>query len=255
MLLNISEITVKRESNMRKTMHVFSHDLRNPLLNIQALVQEATTLIQDATQAERTGSKESLSDILGKELPEVLELLNYSANRMDDMVLGANEIYHCLFDELECELVDMHTVFMRCFAQLKLADDNLEIDCVGLPAVYADMLAVKRVVWELLCNAKKAINAREEPYSRVITVNASHEEGMIVFTVEDCGCGLSEHEEKSVFESFFTGKYFKGNSGMGLTRAQALIERHGGRMRITNRDGGGAIVSFSLPKSSPSLIS
>ncbi len=249
MLLNTSEITVKRENNMRKTMHVFSHDLRNPLLNIQALVQEATTLIQDATQAERTGSKESLSYILGRELPEILELLNHSASRMDDMVLGANEIYHCLFDELECEFVDMHTVFMRCFAQLKLADDNLELDCVGLPAVYADILAVKRVVWELLCNAKKAIDAREDPYSRVITVNAKQEGNMIVFTVEDYGCGLEEHEEKSAFESFFTGKHFEGNTGMGLTRAQALIERHGGCMSIANRKGGGAVVSFSLPKS------
>ncbi len=238
---------------MRKTMRVFSHDLRNPLLNIQALVQEAGILLKGATQAEKAGSKESLASILEHELPEILELLHHSAARMDDMVRGANDIYHCLFDDLACAEVDMHALFLRCFAQLHMADAHFELDCTGLPAVYADEWAVQRMVCEVLSNAKQAIDAADTPCSRVIHVQGEHLGDMVAFHVRDAGCGLTEDEAKQAFDAFFSGVHFQGHAGMGLTRAKALVERHGGQMHIANHADGGAEVIFSLPKEAVDL--
>jgi signal transduction histidine kinase len=242
-------VVLKHEENMRRTLHVFSHDLRNPLLNIQALVEEAGSLMQEAKDAEYAGNDNNLTVILEKELPEVLEMLNKSASIMDNMVLGANEIYHCLFDELECEEVDMHAMFFRCFAQLKLADDSLELECVDLPKVYADPLTVKRVVWEVLCNAKKAIDAQQIPSSQIIKVSAKQVGDYNLFAVEDSGCGLPESEMNKAFEAFFSGKTFQGSTGLGLTRASAWVERHGGKMDIASQGETGAVVTFSLPRS------
>jgi len=239
-------VVLKHEENMRRTLHVFSHDLRNPLLNIQALVEEANSLMEEAKYA---GNDKNLTAILENELPEVLDMLNKSASTMDNMVMGANDIYHCLFDDLECEAVDMHEMFLRCFAQLKLADDRLALECVDLPKVFADPLTVKRVVWEVLCNAKKAIDAQQTPSSRAIKVTAKSEGDYHVFAVEDWGCGLTEFEADKAFESFFSGKRFQGSTGLGLTRACAWVERHGGKMGIASQGETGAEVTFSLPRS------
>jgi len=40
-------------------------------------------------------------------------------------------------------------------------------------------------------------------------------------------------------------------SGLGLAVSREIIEAHGGRMRIRNRDGGGAEVSFRIPGNTP----
>jgi len=38
-----------------------------------------------------------------------------------------------------------------------------------------------------------------------------------------------------------------GGMGLGLTICRAIIEAHGGSISIANRDGGGAVVRFTLP--------
>ncbi len=219
--------------NMRKIMSVFTHDLRSPLLNIQALVQELDL---------------SVGKGMSDDTVETLEMLKESANRMDDMILATNEIYHCMFDELEVEPVDMHDMFLRCFASLKLAEEAIALDCSAMPMVDADPLMVQRIVLELLSNAKKAIATNKADRPRNIRISTIVENDMIWFCVEDSGRGFDEHEMGRVFEPFFSGQRFAYGAGMGLTRAKALVEHHGGQISIESV-AGHALVGFSLPKS------
>jgi len=219
--------------NMQKIMSVFTHDLRSPLLNIQALVHELDLNV-------RSGK------VMNEDTAETLDMLKATANRMDDMILATNEIYHCMFDELEIEAVDMHDMFLRCFASLKLADEGIALDCSAMPKVDADPLMVQRIVLELLSNAKKAIAANVADSPRNIRISAIVEQDMIWFCVEDSGCGFDVNEVERVFEPFFSGQRFTYGAGMGLTRAKALVEHHGGHIRVDSV-AGRALVGFSLP--------
>ncbi len=221
--------------NMQKIMSVFTHDLRSPLLNIQALVQELDLNV-------RSGKA------MNKDTAETLDMLKDTANRMDDMILATNEIYHCMFDELEIEAVDMHNMFLRCFSSLKLADEAIALESSAMPMVDADPLMVQRILLELLSNAKKAIAANLLDSPRKIRISSIVEHEMVWFCVEDSGCGFDVNEVERVFEPFFSGQRFAYGSGMGLTRAKALVEHHGGQMSIDSV-AGHALVGFSLPKS------
>ncbi len=226
------EKTIK---DMQKIMRVFTHDLRNPLLNIQALVQDIELAVRDAKG-------------VAEDFPESLSMLKETANHMDDLIVGSNDIYHCMFDALECEQVDMHVLFQRCFEKLKLAEEDIALSCSAMPPVYADPWVAQRIVSELLSNAKKAISLSPNACSRLIKVSSSQEdENLVHFYVEDSGCGFDEHEVSRIFEPFFSGKRFPHGAGMGLTRVKVWVENHGGSINAETIPSC-SVVRFSLPK-------
>ncbi|MBI2193612.1 MAG: hypothetical protein HYU36_16680 [Planctomycetes bacterium] len=72
----------------------------------------------------------------------------------------------------------------------------------------------------------------------------SDTQGVEVF-LADTGPGFPPESLDRVFEPFYTTKA-KG-TGMGLAIVKRILEQHGGRVRVLNREGGGAIVSLFLP--------
>ncbi|HID36197.1 MAG TPA: HAMP domain-containing histidine kinase [Ghiorsea sp.] len=219
---------------IQEMMRMFTHDLRNPLLNIQALVHELDLNVR-ATNS------------LSADTSETMDMLKESANRMDDMIVAANDIYHCMFDELEIEQVDMHELFLRCFASLKLAEEGIALSCSAMPLIQADPLMVQRIVLELLSNAKKAMVENTSNMPKTIRISTVEESEMVWFYVEDSGCGFIAHEMDRIFEPCFTGQKFSYGSGVGLARAKAMVEQHGGKMDVESV-AGHALVGFSMPK-------
>jgi signal transduction histidine kinase len=66
-------------------------------------------------------------------------------------------------------------------------------------------------------------------------------------SIDDNGPGIPAELESSVFEPFFTTKPAGHGTGLGLPIARNIVERHGGTLRLQNRDGGGARASLRLP--------
>ncbi len=62
--------------------------------------------------------------------------------------------------------------------------------------------------------------------------------------VEDDGEGIELGEEKRVFERFFHGA--KGDTGLGLAIAKAIVEKHRGTIEATNAEGRGARFTINL---------
>jgi signal transduction histidine kinase len=61
----------------------------------------------------------------------------------------------------------------------------------------------------------------------------------------DTGPGIAAEHQERVFDPFFTTK--EHGSGLGLAICASIAETHGARLRATNRDAGGAVVSFDCP--------
>jgi two-component system sensor histidine kinase KdpD len=70
-------------------------------------------------------------------------------------------------------------------------------------------------------------------------------------SVIDEGPGLSSEDLVHVFDRFYRSKKTSNSvkgTGLGLFLCKAIIEAHGGEMRVDNRtDRSGAVFSFSLP--------
>jgi two-component system sensor histidine kinase MprB len=106
--------------------------------------------------------------------------------------------------------------------------------------VEAQLGAVQRAISNLLDNARKF-----DPSGGVIDVRVSN--GSV--EVMDRGPGIAEGERDLVFERFHRSAEARTlpGSGLGLSIVRDVVERHHGTVRVGSRDGGGAVVGFTLP--------
>jgi signal transduction histidine kinase len=92
---------------------------------------------------------------------------------------------------------------------------------------------------------------RYTPPGSPITLRASAEETEVIVSVEDCGPGISEKEQRKIFEKFYRGKDQREmipGTGMGLTIAREIVRAHHGRIWVESEPGKGARFSFSIPR-------
>ena len=73
----------------------------------------------------------------------------------------------------------------------------------------------------------------------------------VTFAVRDEGRGISEEQQRHIFERFYR-VHANANTGieglgLGLYIAHEIVIRHGGRMWLESRTGQGSTFYFSLP--------
>jgi two-component system nitrogen regulation sensor histidine kinase NtrY len=105
---------------------------------------------------------------------------------------------------------------------------------------WLDAPQIEQVLINLIKNALESGSPPEE----VTLAVAERGEGVTI-EVRDRGSGLSEAVLRDALLPFYSTKP-KG-TGLGLTLCREIVDAHGGRLSIANRDGGGALVTVWLP--------
>jgi CheY-like chemotaxis protein len=68
-----------------------------------------------------------------------------------------------------------------------------------------------------------------------------------VLEINDDGPGISDDLQPKIFDPFFTTKEVGKGTGLGLTVAYAIVQEHGGRIRLESRPNAGASFYVELP--------
>jgi two-component system sensor kinase FixL len=115
----------------------------------------------------------------------------------------------------------------------------------ALPMVLADQVQIEQVLLNLLRNAMDAMEAADSP-QRLIVVEARRKSHRAVeISVSDSGPGIAAEVADMIFEPFVTTKPL--GMGMGLSISRAIIESHGGSLRMICGARSGAVFVFDLP--------
>jgi signal transduction histidine kinase len=209
-----------------------SHDLRTPLANMQAML-------------------EALEDGLGEPeeyVPVLLEQVRVLSLLVDDLF----ELARIDAGALTLELHRL-PVAPVVSSSLRGVEAEARSRRVTLAAEVEDDVTarfapekVERVLMNLLTNA-----LRHTPSDGAVAVRVEPRAGEVRVAVEDTGEGLDAEAQERMFERFWRGDESRSSrgAGLGLAIARGLVEAHGGRIWIEDREGGGARVCFTLPAS------
>jgi signal transduction histidine kinase len=121
----------------------------------------------------------------------------------------------------------------------------VEWDCDDGLVVRVKRLAIKRALNNLIDNALK--------YGNEAHVSAVGNGRVVTIRVTDTGPGIPEHEMSLVLRPFHRGGGAESGansngSGLGLAIAQAIVEDHGGELRLLNQEQGGLCAEILLPQ-------
>ena len=94
----------------------------------------------------------------------------------------------------------------------------------------------------LLVNASHAIEGRGDIIVRV----SRQDEDFVCVQVQDTGKGIKPEDLSHIFNPFFTTKPVGQGTGLGLSLAYSIIEKHGGTIKVESEIGQGTSFTINL---------
>lgn len=229
----------------RQLFHDVSHELRSPLARIQAAIG---LLQQDpsstAAMAERIARETERLDQLIEELLTLHKLeagaMNPPLERVDVTELLADIVQDAAFEAQA----------RGCVVVLD-APDSFVSDVVGEPLYRAFENVVRNAVKYTEPGTLVEVRARKIDRTQSTGDGA----GWLRVTVSDRGPGVPAESCEAIFEPFRrlepvqrdVGARAVPGTGLGLAIARRALLLHGGDIRATPREGGGLVVTVSLP--------
>jgi K+-sensing histidine kinase KdpD len=122
----------------------------------------------------------------------------------------------------------------------------------NLPLVWVDAVLLEQVLINLIENAIKYT-----PAGSPIDISAEKSITGLQLVVADYGLGIPMGMEEKVFEKFYSleTETQQGGVGLGLALCRAIIEAHGGSMKVVNKNSNsGAAFIMDLPLREPPLL-
>ena len=233
----INELSAQINSNEKmqtEFISSLSHELRTPLTAITGWSEtllDAPTMDPEET---RRGMKIILRE--AKRLTEmVVDLLDFTRMQDGRMTLNMEST------ELRSEFED--TVYMY---GSRLAQDGIKLNYLDndddIPEMLCDPKRLRQVFLNILDNAAKHGGEGKR-------IDASiHEEGdFVAVRIRDYGPGIPEDEIPLVKRKFYKGSSKARGSGIGLAVCDEIVSMHGGTLTLENAEGGGTLVTVSLP--------
>ena len=218
-----------------------SHELRTPLTSIHGYLE----LLLDGGAGDLGAEQERFLAVVARNSKRLMQLVG-------DLLFMAQVEAGKL--ALELEEVDLNELMKECLEAAKPAADDKQIELVSereeTPAMLGDRSRIAQVLDNLVSNALKFT-----PHGGRVSVRVSRDGDDAVVEVADNGVGIPAVEQARLFERFFrssnaTDQAIPG-TGLGLTIAKTIVERHEGSIEIESAEGAGTTVRLRLPLRSP----
>jgi CheY-like chemotaxis protein len=112
---------------------------------------------------------------------------------------------------------------------------------------------VQQVLLNLVINAEQAMLSANGRGILVVRTWHNADQESVILEINDDGPGIPDDLQPKIFDPFFTTKEVGKGTGLGLTVAYAIVQEHGGRIRLESRPGVGASFYVELPVSGARL--
>lgn len=235
-LLDAAERERRHQEKERLLFASLSHDLKTPLSSISGYAESIRYgVVKGPADIER------YSDIIlrkTKDLTHSIEdILTHVQAQMHEMSVKKEELYaRPFFDKLLADATGdaaAHGLTLESHAE------------IPNPLISVDPMRIAQVFQNIIGNAVKYTASGGRI---LVTAEAGKDE--MRFSIEDSGCGIRPEDAPFIFEPFFRSEKSRNpnvsGSGLGLSIAKYIVERHGGQITCESVAGEGTKIAFSI---------
>jgi len=247
LMMHVELVTAWDLLKMMPTVSAMSpgmvHELNQPLNAIKVGNDVIRIMIKrcDALQSEQM---DAIIEEIGKQVSR--------ASQMIERFSGAGNL-----PGFEKHLIKINDPIRNTLALLEheMKLDSIEVAAhlgAGLPLVMAHHNRLVQVIYNLLTNAREAINLKRATEGLAaphkIVLRTYSEDQSVLLSIHDTGIGIDENNLDRVFEPFYTTKETGEGKGLGLTICNQIVRDCDGRIAIDSAAGTGTMVTISFPR-------
>lgn len=211
------------------------HEIGNPVSAISAM----TDMLKDNHQRENSDIDTYLDQVsqYSQRMIRIVQDMTRLATPPDND-FGLIEINSLISDV--CGLIHYDERWFNIDIKLALAS--------GLPAINGVHEQLRQVFLNILSNAYDALQS-ENQKEKIIQIQTSfnNEKNQLLIMVRDNGIGMDSGVLEKAFDPMFTTKAIQQGAGLGLSLCRAIIDNHGGDIRIKSNKNQGTEINILLP--------
>jgi signal transduction histidine kinase/BarA-like signal transduction histidine kinase len=234
-------LQAEKMAALGQTISGVAHELNNPLATILSWAERLTQK-PPADESTRRGLETILSES-ERAARIVRNLLTFARKRQTTRAM------------VEVNQVVRETLALRAYDQRVSNVSVIDALAAGLPQVFADGHQLQQVLLNLVINAEQAMLSANGRGVLVMRSWHDAEQESVIVEINDDGPGIPDDLQPKIFDPFFTTKDVGQGTGLGLTVAYAIVQEHGGRIRLESRPGHGASFFVELPVTGAKLPS
>lgn len=192
-----------------------AHEIRNPINAIGMIAQRLNKEF-------RTTSNQS-------EYFDITNLLRTEVNRINKII--TQFLSYAKPIEINPKPADIKILFDEVY---HLFEDQAKQKRISFIKLYSDSIIInidhdliKQSLMNIVQNAIDAVNHEGE-----VNLKYSKVRNDLVIQISDNGCGISDEQQKKIFDLYFTTK--KDGNGLGLSISQKIISQHEGSISVTS---------------------
>ena len=232
-LNEMSEKVAVAEKTRTEFISQVSHELRTPLTAIEGWAE--TIAYDEAVQGDSLRGIQIISKEAERLTGMVSEMLEFA--RIQDGRFNLRIELIDIAAELEDAIFTYGELMKQAGIEVKYDQPSMPV-----PMIPGDPERLKQVFLNLLDNA-----AKHGGDGKRVEVSLSADSTAVKITIRDHGHGIPESELPHVKEKFYKGSSKNRGTGIGLSVCDEIVARHGGKLNINNAEGGGCLVTVTLP--------
>ena len=187
--------------------------------------------------------KQMKIDFIQEDTTELLEESGDGVERVRTIVAnlkGFSRVDQARYDRVDINQC-LESTLTVIWNELKY-NATLHKDYGELPMACCYPQQLNQVFMNLLINAGHALGQSGD-----IHIRTRCEEGMILVSIQDSGCGIPEEHLSRLFEPFFTTKEVGKGTGLGLSIAYDIVKKHSGEIQVASVVGEGTVFTVKIP--------
>jgi two-component system sensor kinase FixL len=234
---------ISRLSTMGEMASALANELNQPLSAIANYLQGSRRLLQNSPDERAT----LIMDAMDKAAEQAIRAGQIIQRLRDFIARGEAE------RRIESirRLVEEASALALVAGKQRSIRVTFQFDpSIDLVLVLVDKVQIQQVLLNLMRNALEAMDASDR---RELLIRVEPAADMVVIKVVDTGPGVSPTIASRLFQPFVSTK--RNGMGIGLSISRAIIESHGGQIRVEPNPDGGTIFSFTLRALTPEELS